>query len=255
MTRTAIVNESCIKRLLRMCHLVNSCFYEGNLVESVNNKSYPGRMNHRGSMQFENKTDNPSLAGVAKLPLTLEQENMQLKARVAELERLVVCDTLTPLFNRRHFMEELDRWCWRTHRYGGEYGLLFIDVDNLKAVNDKYSHSAGDVLLIAIAKTLLSGVRRSDFVARVGGDEFAILLDNIPASELAAKAERVVKSVGRLKIEHQDIILSPSVSAGHSIIEPGVKPTELLLRADRSMYAAKQAKSGVLTQRNQLSAR
>jgi diguanylate cyclase (GGDEF)-like protein len=178
----------------------------------------------------------------------LERENNQLKARIAELERLVACDTLTPLFNRRHFMEELDRWCWRTHRYGGEYGLLFIDVDNLKTVNDSLGHQAGDVLLLAISKALLGAVRRSDLVARIGGDEFAILLDNIPEAELAGKAERIGKAIGKLSIDHAGTTLSPSVSAGFTPLEPGVKPTELLLRADRSMYAAKQAKGiGPLT--------
>ncbi|MFN3451023.1 MAG: GGDEF domain-containing protein, partial [Sphingorhabdus sp.] len=132
----------------------------------------------------------------------LERENRLLKARVAELERLVICDTLTPVSNRRHFMDELSRWCWRAHRYGGEYGLLFIDVDNLKSVNDKNGHQAGDIVLVAIAKALLASVRRSDLVARVGGDEFAILLDSIPASELPGKAARITQDIGRLKIPH-----------------------------------------------------
>ena len=170
-------------------------------------------------------------------------ENQQLKARIAELERLVVGDTLTPLFNRRHFMEELDRWCWRAHRYGGDYGLLFIDVDNLKTVNDQQGHAAGDLLLTSIANALLAAVRRSDMVARVGGDEFAILLDNIPAAQLSGKANRIVKIVGKLSVEHEGVTLVPSISAGHTVIEPGVKASELMLRADRSMYAAKQAKA------------
>lgn len=178
----------------------------------------------------------------------LERENNQLKARIAELERLVACDTLTPVFNRRHFMEEFDRWCWRTHRYGGEYGLLFIDVDNLKTVNDTLGHQVGDLLLMAIAKGLLGTVRRSDLVARIGGDEFAILLDNIPEAQLAGKAERIAKVIGKLSIDHAGTTLKPSISAGYTPIEPGVKPSELLLRADRSMYAAKQAKGiGPLT--------
>ena len=197
-------------------------------------------------MKFENKMGRMSAPGVAISPLSLEQENKILKARIAELERLVVCDTLTPLFNRRHFMEELDRWCWRAHRYGGNYGLLFIDVDNLKAVNDIYGHLAGDMLLTAIGKALLSAVRRSDLGARIGGDEFAILLDNIPETELASKAERIAKTVGKLKVSHEAVVLTPSISAGYTVLEPGVKPSELLLRADRSMYAAKQAKTGML---------
>jgi diguanylate cyclase (GGDEF)-like protein len=205
-------------------------------------KDIPGRMKYRGLFKLGHKTDNIFASDGARPMSALERENKQLKARVAELERLVVCDTLTPLFNRRHFMEELDRWCWRTHRYGGEYGLLFIDVDNLKAVNDSEGHVAGDMLLIGIAKALQGAVRRSDIAARVGGDEFAVLLDNMPASELAGKAERITKLVSRLKIEHEGKALVPSVSAGYTAIEPGIKPSELLLRADRSMYAAKQAK-------------
>lgn len=187
-------------------------------------------------------TDNLSTLGASTPMSALDRENKQLKARVAELERLVVCDTLTPLFNRRHFMDELDRWCWRTHRYGGEYGLLFIDVDNLKAVNDSNGHMAGDMLLVGIAKALQGAVRRSDIAARIGGDEFAVLLDNIPASELPGKAERITKVVSKLQIVHQSKALVPSISAGYTAIEPGVKPAELMLRADRSMYAAKQAK-------------
>ncbi len=205
-----------------------------------------GRIEHRGYMQFDNEVGKTPATGITNLPLALDQENKKLKARIAELERLVVCDTLTPLFNRRHFMEELDRWCWRAHRYGGEYGLLFIDVDNLKSVNDKNGHLAGDALLTAIGKSLLGAIRRSDLAARVGGDEFAILLDNIPEIELAGKAEKIAKTVGKLKVEHEGVVFTPGISAGYAVIEPGVKPTELLLRADRSMYASKQAKFGVL---------
>jgi diguanylate cyclase (GGDEF)-like protein len=198
-------------------------------------------MNYRGQL-LNNQADKLSASGAAGGLSALERENNQLKARIAELERLVACDTLTPLFNRRHFMEELDRWCWRAHRYGGEYGLLFIDVDNLKTVNDRLGHQAGDVLLMAIAKALLGAVRRSDLVARIGGDEFAILLDNIPETELAGKAERIGKAISKLSIDHAGATLSPSVSAGFTPLAPGIKPSELLMRADRSMYAAKQAK-------------
>lgn len=169
------------------------------------------------------------------------QENIQLKARIAELERLVVRDTLTPLYNRRHFMAELDRWCWRVHRYGGVYALMFIDVDNLKTVNDGHGHCVGDALLIAIAKALLASVRKSDIVARIGGDEFAILLDNIPLADLERKGAHLAKSVAKIAIDVGGTVLVPSISTGYSVIEAGAKPTELLLRADRSMYAAKKS--------------
>jgi diguanylate cyclase (GGDEF)-like protein len=180
---------------------------------------------------------------------TLQMENRALKARVAELERLVIGDTLTPLYNRRHFMAELDRWCSRAHRYGGEYALMFIDVDNLKAVNDDHGHPVGDALLIDIAKALLASVRKSDIVARVGGDEFAILLDNIASEGLAAKAEHLVKAVSGISVACNGTVLCPSISAGYAIIESGAKPSELLHRADRSMYAAKKAKAAQASDR------
>jgi diguanylate cyclase (GGDEF)-like protein len=184
-----------------------------------------------GIAQLDEKARNLTATGDSRSATDLARANAALKARVAELERLVACDTL-------------DRWCWRAHRYGGHYGLLYIDVDNLKSVNDRHGHLAGDVLLTSIAKALLGTVRRSDLIARIGGDEFAILLDNIQENELARKADRVAAMVGKLKIPHDGAQLAPSISAGYAVIEPGVKPSELLLRADRSMYAAKQAKEG-----------
>ena len=89
----------------------------------------------------------------------VERENLALKARVAELEQLGVCDTLTPVFNRRYFIDEVNRWCSRSNGYGGGYGLLFIDVDNLKALNDRHGHLAGDIVLTAIAKAVLASAR------------------------------------------------------------------------------------------------
>lgn len=117
----------------------------------------------------------------------LEKENRRLKARIAELERLVATDTLTPLYNRRFLLEELDRWCWRAHRYGGSFGLLYLDVDRLKLVNDTHGHAAGDAVLCGIAAELQTATRKSDILARMGGDEFAVLLDSIPAGKLADK--------------------------------------------------------------------
>ncbi len=201
-------------------------------------------MKYRGYMTLTQKPAGGLPARPANYDSALERENLELKARIAELERLVVRDTLTPLYNRRHFMAELDRWCWRAHRYGGEYALMFIDVDNLKAVNDQHGHPTGDAMLVEIANALLTSVRKSDIVARVGGDEFAILLDSIPKAELEGKAARLVNAVSKLLVEANGQKFNPSISAGFCTIESGVKPAEILLRADRSMYAAKRVKSG-----------
>lgn len=167
---------------------------------------------------------------------------MALKARVVELEQLVACDTLTPAYNKRHFMDKLGLWCRRKQHSGGDYGLLFVDVDNLKAINDQHGHPVGDQLLITVAEVLLAAVRRTDIVARVGGDEFAILLADIPADKISDKAEYITNAVGQREIPYPSGYLTPHISVGFVVIESDIPPEDLLLRADQNMYAAKRAK-------------
>lgn len=178
----------------------------------------------------------------AESPSSLERENAQLRLRVAELERLVATDTLTPLFNRRHFVEELDRWCWRAHRYGGTYGLLFCDVDRLKAVNDIQGHSVGDEVLRGVAKAILGAVRKSDIVARIGGDEFTVLLDSISPAQLLEKTQAMQNHLAAVAIKTAGPVLTISVSVGGVLIESGSKAGEVLDAADKAMYAHKRSK-------------
>ena len=173
---------------------------------------------------------------------SVKQENMQLKLRIAELERLVLTDTLTPLYNRRHFMDILQRWIWRAHRYGENCGMLFIDVDQLKNVNDALGHQAGDNLLVAIAEMLKSSVRRSDIVARIGGDEFGILLERVDAASLPIKAHKIARAIAKHALHYDGAEIIPSVSVGYAMIEPNVSCAEILMRADKAMYADKTAR-------------
>lgn len=172
----------------------------------------------------------------------LERENAKLRARIAELERLVSTDSLTPLFNRRHFMEELDRWCWRAHRYGGSFGLLYCDVDRLKAVNDVQGHGIGDDVLVGVANALLGAVRKSDIVARIGGDEFAVLLDTISLEQLGEKTASVRRLLDQLSLETRGPTMKVSVSVGAQLIESGSRAADILEAADKAMYAHKRSK-------------
>jgi diguanylate cyclase (GGDEF)-like protein len=172
----------------------------------------------------------------------LHQENLVLKARIIELEQQVSFDSLTSLYNRRYFDAELDRWSWRVRRYGGQYGLLYIDADDLKPINDRHGHNAGDAVLKAIAQTLRENVRKSDVAARIGGDEFGILLDSIAPENVAGRAERLTELVKKLRIPYRGALLMTQISVGHTMIEPGVRPADLILRADRAMYEAKAEK-------------
>jgi diguanylate cyclase (GGDEF)-like protein len=193
-------------------------------------------------MPHDEKHELPQTADIGRDALA--QENLQLKARVAELERLTALDTLTPLFNRRYLMQELDRWCWRAHRYGGTFGLLYLDVDRLKSVNDTHGHAAGDAVLCSVAEALNQATRKSDIVARIGGDEFAILLDQIDGERLTDKAAAMRKLFTAFPAKTAGPVLKIDISVGHCLIESGSRASEVLIDADRAMYADKRSKYG-----------
>jgi diguanylate cyclase (GGDEF)-like protein len=182
-------------------------------------------------------------ADFGKDPLALlVRENDILRQRIAELERVVSTDTLTPLYNRRHFMEELERWCWRAHRYGGSYGLLFCDIDRFKSVNDIQGHAIGDEVLCGVAHELVKAVRKSDIVARIGGDEFTLMLDNISEERLADKTASMRDLLSNLRIKTAGPTLSIGVSVGSVLITSGAKAGEVLDAADQAMYQHKRSK-------------
>jgi diguanylate cyclase (GGDEF)-like protein len=205
--------------------------YEGNRVANLKSGA-------RMSQQSSNTVSNMGIDSAS----LLERENAKLRARIAELERLVATDSLTPLFNRRHFMEELERWCWRAHRYGGTYGLLYCDVDRLKAINDIQGHSIGDDVLVAVADTLMGAVRKSDIAARIGGDEFAVLLDSISPEWLVEKTTAMQTLLNTMGIKTSGPTLKVSVSVGSCLIESGSRASEVLNAADQAMYAHKRSK-------------
>jgi len=109
---------------------------------------------------------------------------MKLKDELADMELRANYDVLTGLPNRRYFIECLEKRIVRCKRYGDITALLFLDVDDLKAINDTYGHGAGDAMLVHMAKLLQDNIRASDMVARIGGDEFALLLDNLDADRV-----------------------------------------------------------------------
>ncbi|MGL5838103.1 MAG: GGDEF domain-containing protein [Sphingorhabdus sp.] len=198
-------------------------------------------MNTTGAAMLERKEDSSTNPAEARA-LSLELENLELKARVAELERLTALDTLTPLFNRRHVMQELDRWCWRAHRYGGTYGLLYLDVDRLKLVNDTHGHAVGDAVLCAVADAVSGAIRKSDMAARLGGDEFAILLDQIDGAQLIEKAVAMRRLFTGFPVKTGGPTLKIDVSIGYCLIEARSRASEVMIEADRAMYADKRSK-------------
>lgn len=168
--------------------------------------------------------------------------------RIAEhrLRELALHDDLTGLPNRRLLMERFDQVfaIARSGRSGTRVTVIFIDLDGFKAVNDRAGHPAGDRLLKNIATDLVGTVRPADTVARVGGDEFVVLLGTDEGLEaVRVVADRLSKMVRRqVPSEDAPLAISASIGIAHVdlLVEPEVVPEQLLRRADAAMYRAKQ---------------
>ena len=162
----------------------------------------------------------------------------KMRERIEELERLVDSDTLTPLPNRRRFVREVERVALHGRRYGPSSSwVMFVDVDGLKQINDTHGHIAGDAALIHVANILQALVRTTDVVARIGGDEFGLLLEHIDEDAARDKAGRLIEAVG-----DQPVILGGkrvrlSISIGMAKLSAEDDAETLIARADESMYA------------------
>jgi diguanylate cyclase (GGDEF)-like protein/PAS domain S-box-containing protein len=162
----------------------------------------------------------------------------------ARLEHQALHDSLTGLPNRDLLMDRMEHALARTDRSDGCHSVIFLDLDQFKAVNDELGHAAGDELLAETARRLRDRVRPGDTVARLGGDEFAVLLEDTDEPLASCVVERILEELGRpLKLEGKDI--APRASAGLASSDAGkLAAAELLKRADQAMYEAKQLGPG-----------
>ena len=167
-------------------------------------------------------------------------------ARIADsMAHLAFHDALTGLPNRALFVDQLAQALARTQRKPQTTAVLFADLDNFKAINDSLGHAAGDELLIVIAGRIRESLRPSDSAARFGGDEFAILLEDIGSeAQVMATCDRIMASLVA-PVEIQGTIIDPGASIGVAVSREAISTADRLLRdADVAMYAAKAAGKG-----------
>lgn len=166
--------------------------------------------------------------------------------RLPVLERETATDPLTGIFNRRYLERRLDEEVARARRHALPLGILVVDVDHFKAINDRYGHPAGDRVLVEVARAIGETVRSSDVAARYGGEEFVIIAPGAAPQTAAALGERL-----RARIEASEIVATPddahsaerirvTASIGVAVLEPRHEDARsLLAEADQALYRAK----------------
>jgi diguanylate cyclase (GGDEF)-like protein len=169
---------------------------------------------------------------------------VQLYRTLLRERQLARLDPLTLLGNRRFFEQIAHAELNRSRRYARPFALAYLDVDHFKAVNDRYGHAAGDRLLQLVARQLAKGLRKSDVIARIGGDEFAVLLPETPAAGARIAMQKIHD---RLNAAVHDAGFDVSFSTGIIIYDAGAATVPVLLgEADRVMYQVKRNARGAV---------
>ena len=162
----------------------------------------------------------------------------------AQLQHMADHDSLTGLYNRRRFKQELERHVLHVQRYGFEGAVLVLDIDNFKQINDSLGHQAGDQLINFVGDLLRTNLRATDVLARLGGDEFAILLPKSDRAEAKSVADKLVTAVRNCTpVLHGDHRRSVSISVGVAMFDRGhgLTADDAIVDADLAMYEAKDA--------------
>lgn len=218
-----LLDQLVVKRLARLRHELVTVMADGQW---------------QGSVTPSGRDEIGELAGFFNQLLDV------VRRQVTELRDLSTTDALTDLPNRRAFDQRLQHLLARQARHGTAAALVVLDVDHFKRYNDALGHPAGDEALKALAACLRATIRRRlDMPARIGGEEFGVLLEDVSADEALACAEAVRSAVEALAMPHPDHPDLPhmSVSGGVATFRPGDTPEALYQRADSALYAAKQA--------------
>ena len=158
-----------------------------------------------------------------------------------QLERMARVDVLTGLPNRRQFDERIEEAMQRSRRAKQAMAAMFLDIDHFKSINDSLGHASGDAVLCEFARRLRACVRATDTVARLAGDEFVVLLENVDgAPELTRLCEKVVNCI-RLPFRLDQAVVQVTTSAGVAVYEgAGQTAAAVLALADGALYQAKK---------------
>lgn len=180
------------------------------------------------------------LEQVIDFAASAEQQLLEQNQRIAQLEAMTRTDDLTGLLNRRGLEADLARLLAEAARHGGEGVICFIDIDEFKTVNDTYGHAAGDEALKLVASVLSDNTRVNDIAARVGGDEFVVILTATTVSDGLKKARKLQRALNIMTLQTEAGSVPLSVSLGIQSYDGDTDLNTVLRNADSAMYAEKR---------------
>lgn len=173
--------------------------------------------------------------------ITFVQNITERKNDEKRMARLATTDELTKLMNRRRFYELVEAEIQRSRRTGQPASYITYDVDHFKEINDTYGHIAGDLILITLAETVNSCLREIDYPARIGGDEFAVLLPETKLDKALLIAERLRLKTAEMKVNHDKNTLNITISLGVAQLKEHESLEDLSKRSDMALYKAKES--------------
>jgi diguanylate cyclase (GGDEF)-like protein/PAS domain S-box-containing protein len=201
----------------------------------IRTKAAPGTNGEQSAQRSARERLIAALAEQAALGLA----NVRLRETLREQ---ATRDPLTGLFNRRYMEETLERELHRAARNQHSVGVIMLDIDHFKRVNDTYGHNGGDAVLRAVGMVLAASVRTEDVVCRYGGEEFVLVMPGVPRSVVIARAEQIRAAIRELRVPHECHEIGPlTVSAGVTVVtSPQISVAVAIQRADSALYQAKK---------------
>ena len=172
------------------------------------------------------------------LEIFTDLSNSNLIENLLAYKKKALIDPLTQIGNR-HYFEEISDTLYNQDYHSAPVGVLFIDIDNFKSVNDTYGHEVGDRVLKALSKTLINNLTSGDYIFRYGGEEFVILLKEANADYILYTSEKLRKLANKSSIRHMNKDIVFSVSIGATLVQPGEGIKSALNRADEALYLSK----------------
>jgi len=164
-----------------------------------------------------------------------------VSTKIKELEELAMIDTLTRISNRRHLEMVINSKYGEYQREGIPFGILFVDIDDFKKVNDCFGHDAGDLVLKMVSNTIKVNLRKEDVPGRWGGEEFVIIITNASIAKLENIARKLVMLVDNSSLENNGKEIGVTVSIGGAVLEKEDTEKSIIIKADQMMYEVKKS--------------